>query len=112
MMASRDREVAAAVVPVTSNHVSVPATRKGSAFVRIAGHAGGVPPLTARQLNRATLARQLLLAREPLGVVDAVRRIVALQAQEAASPYIALWNRVAGFDPGRPRRARSPTTRS
>jgi hypothetical protein len=56
-------------------------------------------PLTARQLNRATLARQLLLRREPLGVVDAVRRIVAIQAQEPASPYIALWSRVAGFDP-------------
>ncbi len=55
--------------------------------------------LTARQLNRATLGRQLLLRREPLGVVDAVRRVVAIQAQEAASPYLALWNRVAGFDP-------------
>jgi hypothetical protein len=55
--------------------------------------------LTTRQLNRATLARQLLLRREPLDVVDAVRRIVAIQAQEPASPYIALWNRIAGFDP-------------
>jgi hypothetical protein len=55
--------------------------------------------LTARQLNRATLARQLLLRREPLGVVDAVHRVVALQAQEAPSPYLALWNRVADFDP-------------
>ena len=55
--------------------------------------------LTARQLNRATLGRQLLLRREPLTVVDGVRRIVALQAQEAASPYIALWNRLADFDP-------------
>ncbi|WP_448628445.1 winged helix DNA-binding domain-containing protein [Geodermatophilus sp. URMC 64] len=55
--------------------------------------------LTARQLNRALLARQLLLRREPLGVPDAVRRIVGLQAQEPASPYLALWNRVADFDP-------------
>ena len=54
--------------------------------------------LTARGLNRATLARQLLLGREKLPVVDAVARVVALQAQEAASPYLALWNRVAGFD--------------
>jgi winged helix DNA-binding protein len=54
--------------------------------------------LTARQLNRATLGRQLLLERESLSVVDAVRRVVALQAQEAASPFIALWNRVAAFD--------------
>lgn len=56
--------------------------------------------LTAQQLNRATLGRQLLLAREPLGVVDAVHRVLALQAQEAASPYLALWNRVVAFDAG------------
>ena len=55
--------------------------------------------LTARGLNRATLARQLLLRREPLSVVDAVRRVVALQAQDPASPYLALWNRVADFAP-------------
>ncbi len=46
--------------------------------------------LTARALNRATLGRQLLLQREPLDVVDAVRQVAALQAQEAASPYLAL----------------------
>ena len=55
--------------------------------------------LTSRRLNRATLARQLLLERQPLPVVDAVRRLVALQAQEPASPYLALWNRLEGFDP-------------
>jgi hypothetical protein len=55
--------------------------------------------LTPRALNRATLARQLLLERESLGVVEAVRRVVALQAQEPASPYIALWSRMAAFDP-------------
>jgi hypothetical protein len=55
--------------------------------------------LTARQLNRATLARQLLLRREPLDVAEAVHRVVALQAQEAPSPYLALWNRIAPFDP-------------
>ncbi|MFI7150712.1 winged helix DNA-binding domain-containing protein [Nonomuraea sp. NPDC050022] len=54
--------------------------------------------LTARQLNRATLARQLLLRRESLTVADAVRRLVALQAQEAPSPYVALWNRLTGFE--------------
>ncbi|BBA97350.1 hypothetical protein RVR_3042 [Actinacidiphila reveromycinica] len=55
--------------------------------------------LTMRELNRATLGRQLLLEREPLSVADAVRRVVALQAQHPASPYLALWNRVAGFAP-------------
>ncbi|MET9437087.1 winged helix DNA-binding domain-containing protein [Streptomyces sp. NPDC006551] len=55
--------------------------------------------ITARELNRATLSRQLLLDREPLSVLDATRRVVALQAQHAPSPYVALWNRIAGFDP-------------
>jgi hypothetical protein len=54
--------------------------------------------LTARRLNRATLGRQLLLRREPLDVSEGVRRIGALQAQEAPSPYIALWNRLSTFD--------------
>ncbi|WP_425832462.1 winged helix DNA-binding domain-containing protein [Streptomyces fractus] len=56
--------------------------------------------ITARGLNRATLARQLLLERADVGVEEAVRRAVALQAQAPASPYVALWNRVAGFEPG------------
>lgn len=55
--------------------------------------------ITAQGLNRATLARQLLLGRKSLSVTDAVRRVVALQAQEPASPYLALWNRLSGFDP-------------
>ncbi|MGO4635383.1 winged helix DNA-binding domain-containing protein [Streptomyces sp. 2RAF24] len=55
--------------------------------------------ITARELNRATLARQLLLARAPLGVAEGVRRVVALQAQHPGSPYLALWNRLVGLDP-------------
>lgn len=55
--------------------------------------------ITPRALNRATLARQLLLQRESLDVAGATRRIVAIQAQQSASPYIALWNRLTRFDP-------------
>jgi hypothetical protein len=55
-------------------------------------------PLTARQLNRATLGRQLLLERRRLTPTKAMRHVVALQAQEPPSPYIALWNRLKGFD--------------
>ena len=55
--------------------------------------------ITARELNRATLARQLLLDRSSLSVTDAMRHVVALQAQQPASPYVALWNRLGGFDP-------------
>lgn len=55
--------------------------------------------LNADQLNRATLDRQSLLRREPGEVTAAVRSAVAVQAQSPASPYIGLWNRIAGFDP-------------
>ena len=55
------------------------------------------PPLTRRQLNRATLARQLLLDRADLDVLTAMERIGGLQAQEPASPYIGLWTRLAHF---------------
>jgi len=55
--------------------------------------------VSARELNRATLARQLLLDREPLTVPEAVRRMVAIQAQEPASPYLALWCRISDLDP-------------
>ncbi len=55
--------------------------------------------ISARALNRATLERQLLLKRESLAVGDAVRRVVALQAQHPASPYLALWNRLTEFNP-------------
>lgn len=54
--------------------------------------------MTARALNRSTLARQLLLGREPLDALEGIRRVVALQAQQPASPYVALWNRIGGFD--------------
>jgi hypothetical protein len=55
--------------------------------------------LTDRQLNRATLARQLLLERAAHEPVAAVEAIGGLQAQEPASPYLALWARVQGFEP-------------
>ena len=52
--------------------------------------------LTARQLNRATLARQMLLSRQTIDVVGAVRALGALQAQSPPSPS-ALWNRISDF---------------
>jgi len=57
-----------------------------------------VPSLTLRELNRALLARQFLLTRQKIGVVDAVERLACLQGQWAPSPYVALWSRLSGFD--------------
>ena len=53
--------------------------------------------LSSRELNRALLARQLLLERRRLPVPRAVERLCALQAQYSPSPYIALWSRLDGF---------------
>jgi hypothetical protein len=53
--------------------------------------------LTAGELNRTLLLRQLLLERTRLPVVPVVGRLVALQAQYAPSPYVALWSRIEGF---------------
>ena len=53
--------------------------------------------LTLRELNRAMLARQLLLERAKLDVVAAIERLPALQAQWAPSPYYALWARLVDF---------------
>ena len=55
--------------------------------------------LTTRQLNRATLARQMLLTREPVGVADAVARLAGQQAQEAKPPFLGLATRLSSFDP-------------
>src|SRR3954453_23920583 len=53
--------------------------------------------LTVRELNRALLARQLLLEPRKLNVQQAVERICAIQAQWPQSSYIALWTRLVGF---------------
>src|SRR4051812_4267427 len=53
--------------------------------------------LTLRELNRALLARQLLLERRKLGVQQTVERVCAIQAQWPQSPYIGLWTRLSGF---------------
>jgi hypothetical protein len=53
--------------------------------------------LTLRELNRATLARQLLLERSALEPAAALVQLGGLQAQIPVSPFIALWSRLEGF---------------
>ncbi|WP_316740556.1 winged helix DNA-binding domain-containing protein [Streptomyces sp. MK7] len=57
------------------------------------------PVLGVRALNRATLARQLLLRRSALDAGAAVRHLVGLQAQNVRPPYYALAARLDGFAP-------------
>ncbi|GAA1615068.1 winged helix DNA-binding domain-containing protein [Catellatospora bangladeshensis] len=53
--------------------------------------------LTRRDLNRALLARQLLLERSPLGPLEAIEHLVGLPAQAPNPPYVGLWTRLREF---------------
>lgn len=53
--------------------------------------------LTRRELTAALAARQMLLERQPLDPVEAIRRLTPLQGQEPRAPYISLAARLDGF---------------
>jgi hypothetical protein len=53
--------------------------------------------LTLRDLNRATLARQLLLERKRLSAKAVIERLVGLQAQWPPAPYVGIWTRTTSF---------------
>jgi len=53
--------------------------------------------LTVRELNRALLARQLLLERKRLSPAAAIERVGPLHAQGVESTYVNLWSRIEGF---------------
>ncbi len=53
--------------------------------------------MTLRELNRATLARQMLLTREKRPVVKAVEHLLGLQAQLPRPPFTGLWSRLEKF---------------
>jgi Winged helix DNA-binding domain len=55
--------------------------------------------LSPRAVNRATLARQHLLARTDQTAVAMIEHLVGMQAQAPFPPYTGLWTRLTGFQP-------------
>jgi hypothetical protein len=53
--------------------------------------------LTQRELNRALLARQLLLERSKLSIPRALERMGGIQNQYAPNAYVRLWSCLEGF---------------
>lgn len=53
--------------------------------------------LTLRELNRATLKRQLLLERKRLSPPTVIERLVGMQAQWPPAPYVGIWTRTTSF---------------
>ena len=54
--------------------------------------------LSQRELNRALLARQLLLERAKLPIPRVLERIAGLQAQYAPAMYVGLWSRLEALE--------------
>ena len=81
--------------PYTADHARVPGWHHGA--MRHRPEPGA--PISRRALNRATLARQLLLERSTMSIPAAIEHLVGLQAQTPHTAYTGLWSRLEAFAP-------------
>lgn len=72
--------------------------RKSRGSAKVAGAGEGT--LSCRALNRALLARQMLLDRAAMPAARALEHLVGMQAQSPIPPYFGLWTRIKDFRAG------------
>lgn len=80
-----------------SQHAQTASNTTSNTDSNTASNTATAPILSKRELNRALLERQMLLRRSSLSVLEAIEKLVAIQAQAPNPPYFALWTRLEDF---------------